>query len=117
MAYNLDFSGWKDARNAMSNSIINQANIAANMIANRANVWNKAISTGIGVAGRMWDNYQKKKEKEEADKLIAANTGLLPDELPTDAAQELSANNKLPEDMTPEEAAALKKFLIEKYNI
>lgn len=117
MAYSLDFSGWKDARNAIAASTINQANIAANMIANRANTWNKAISAGIGAAGRMWDNYQKKKEKEEADKLIAANTGLLPDELPTDVAQELSAKNQLPEDMTPEEAAALKKFLIEKYNI
>lgn len=117
MAYNLDFSGWKDARNAMSNSIMNQANITANMIANRANVWNKAISTGIGVAGRMWDNYQKKKEQEEAAILAKqqANTGLLPDDI--DPAQALSANNQLPEDMTPEEAALLKKYLIEKYNI
>lgn len=117
MAYSLDFSGWKDARNAIAASTINQANIAANMIANRANTWNKAISAGIGAAGRMWDNYQKKKEKEEADKLIAANTGLLPEDTAIDPAQKASANNTLPEEMTPEEAAALKKMLLEKYNI
>ena len=70
MAYNLDFSGWKDMRKAMADSIINQANIAANLIADKAGVLNKIISTGIGAGSRAYSDYRKKKEQEHIQEAV-----------------------------------------------
>ena len=91
MAYNLDFSGWKDARRATADSIINQANIAANLIADKAGVLNKIISTGIGAVSRAY---------------LAANTGLIPEE-------QLAPLRDLDEN----QAELYKQLLFEKYGI
>ena len=105
MAYNLDFSGWKDARRATADSIINQANIAANLIADKAGVLNKIISTGIGAGSRAYSDYRKKKEQEDRFNL-AANTGLIPEE-------QLAPLRDLDED----QAELYKQLLFEKYGI
>lgn len=115
MAYSLDFSGWKDARNAMARSIINQANISANAIADRANVVNKTISSLLGTAAMAYGDYTKNKENEEMFDL-AMRTGLIP-ETSGDFMQDLSSRNALTGDKKTDEEDALlfKKYLMKKY--
>lgn len=72
MAYNLDFSAWKDMRKAMSDSILNQANIEANLIANKYNNLNKMIS---GIAkNALWAYDQRKAYEDEAAAQAAIDT-------------------------------------------
>lgn len=111
--YNLDFSGWSDARKAQRDSIINSANITANMINNKYNTYSKLISTLIGSGALGYSLYKDKqklnKEKQnEIDKTVTdtAVTGLAPDEA-VDPMQVLSATNQL---NTPAEASQFSKL-------
>lgn len=80
MAYNLDFSGWQDMRRAMSDSILNQANIQANVIANRYNTIAKTISS-LG-KNALWAYGESQKAKTDdmtknaTDVARAANNNL-----------------------------------------
>lgn len=119
MGFNLDFSGWKDARQAQAQSIINQANIAANVIANKYNMYNKMISGLTGAAALGYDKYLKRKDTEAAEEALAmtrnSNTGLSYD-AGIDPMQALSASNNLTSDKQRDrERAALIKELMETY--
>ena len=102
MAYNLDFSGWKDMRKAMADSILNQANISANLMAQRANVINKTIS---GLAkNALWAYDQRKTDEDEAAAQAAidtanANNAVLQQQgitgLAIDPMQALSASDQI----------------------
>lgn len=102
MAYNLDFSAWKDMRKAMSDSILNQANIEANLIAQKYNTLNKTIS---GLAkNALWAYDQRKAQEDEAAAQAAidrvnANNAVLQQQgitgLAIDPMQALSASNQI----------------------
>lgn len=103
MAYNLDFSGWQDARRAMADSIINQANIRANLIAQRADVISKTLS---GVAkNALWSHGKADERAAEnaigsamANRAAAEAQGLTG--LAVDPMQALSASGGLTNDAT-----------------
>lgn len=115
MAYNLDFSGWKDARKAQSDSILNQANISANLIAQKQDTINKMISTLGGAALHKYGDWVKKTEAEDMFNM-AARTGLIP-ETSGDIMQDLSSRNAVTGDEALDEKNALlfKKWLMKKY--
>lgn len=87
MAFNLDFSGWKAAREAQAESIINQANIAANLRAQKARNLMNAISAVGGAGIALYD--QRKKKQKEIDQQVLEN-GLV-----IDPAQVASASNQI----------------------
>lgn len=95
MAYNLDFSGWNDARQAMANAIINQGKLDAS----KYNTYSKMISGLTGAIAKAYDNYKK------------GNTGLIPDNM--DPMQFLSASNNLTgdEEKDAEKAELIKQFM------
>lgn len=115
MAYNLDFSGWKDARKAQSDSIMNQATIAANLIAQKQENINKMISTLGGAALHKYSDIEKQKEAEDMFN-AAASTGLLP-ETSGDIMQDLSSRNAITgnEELDERNALLFKKWLMKKY--
>lgn len=115
MAYNLDFSGWKEARKAISDSIINQADIAANLIANKANIRNKTLSSLLGSATSIYGDYKKNKESEDMFNMAIA-TGLIP-ETSGDFMQDLENRNAITGDIAVDEknAKLFKRFLMDKY--
>lgn len=114
MAYNLDFSGWKDMRKAQADSILNQANIAANLIAHRSGNMKKLISGLAGVGIKAYGDYKDAKEEEKMLDL-ASRTGLLPEGM-EDPMQLLSENNALTgdEEVDKENADLLKKWIMQK---
>lgn len=73
MGYNLDFSAWKDMRNAQVQSILNQANIAANLTANKYDTINKTIS-GLAKNG-LWA-YDAAKKQANKDAAMAAYSSM-----------------------------------------
>ena len=102
MGFNLDFSGWKDARAAQRQSIINQAGIAANLIANKYNTINKLAYGLTGAAAEIYDSRKKKREEEDQEAAYNAidaykRTGLAPDQA-YDPMQLLSASGGALED-------------------
>lgn len=115
MAYNLDFSAWKDMRKAQADSIINQANIAANLTAQRANTVNKVISGLAGVGTMAYGDYMKGLQEDKAFD-IASRTGLLPEDA-ADPMQMLSDANLLTGDETKDKKTAglLKKLIMQRY--
>lgn len=105
MAFNLDFSGWKAAREAQRDSILNQAAISANLIADRADQ-TRALISGLGqVAG---DVLTRERQPE-----VAPTANGFQEEL----MQEASSRNWLNDNgelvMTPE----VLEYLRNKYNI
>lgn len=104
MGYNLDFSAWKDMRKAEADSILNQASIAANLTAQRANTVNKVISNLAGVGGLALSDYMKGKEQEQMFD-VAAKTGLVPEM----ADEEALAN------LTDDELKTYRKMMMQKY--
>lgn len=104
MAYNLDFSAWKDMRKAEADSILNQASIAANLTAQKANTINKVISNLTGVGGLALSDYLKGREQEKMFD-VAVKTGLVPE----------MANEKALADLTEDELDAYKKMMMQKY--
>lgn len=119
MGFNLDFSGWKDARQAQAQSIINQANIAANAIANKYNMYSRAISGLAGALALGYDKRKKTADTNAAEEALAmarnSNTGLSYD-AGIDPMQALSASGGLTGDKQRDrERAALIKELMETY--
>lgn len=114
MAYNLDFSGWKDMRKAQADSILNQANIAANLIAHRSGNVKKLISGLAGVGTKAYGDYKAAKEEEKMFDL-ASKTGLLPEGM-DDPMQILSEHNALTgdEEVDKENADLLRKWIMQK---
>ena len=72
MGYNLNFSGWQDMRRAMADSIINQANIKANLIAQKYDTIAKTAS-GLLKNG-LWA-YSMKDPKAAEEALATAEAG------------------------------------------
>ena len=103
MAYNLDFSGWKDAREAMYKSIINQADIRANLIANKYDTIAKTLS---GVAKNALWSYGKADERAAENAIGQAMENRAAAEaqgltgLAVDPMQALSASGGLTNDAT-----------------
>lgn len=119
MGFNLDFSGWKDARKAQAQSILNQAQLSANVIANRYNMYNKMISGLTGALALGYDKYLKNADSNAAEEALAmarnSNTGLSYD-TGIDPMQALSASGGLTGDKQRDrERAALIKELMETY--
>lgn len=72
MGYNLNFSGWQDMRRAVADSIINQANIKANLIAQKYDTIAKTAS-GL-VKNGLWAYGMKQNANDKKAALEAINT-------------------------------------------
>lgn len=105
MAYNLNFSGWQDMRRAVSDSIINQANIRANLIAQKYDTIAKTASgllkNGLWMYGMKQDLNDKNAATSALDKARKSNEALAANGvtgLAIDPMQALSASGGLTED-------------------
>lgn len=76
MAYELDFSGWSDARRAMYDSIINQANISANLTAQKYDTINKTASSLLKNALWAYGEMDQAAAEKAANTIGAANANL-----------------------------------------
>lgn len=102
MGFNLDFSGWSDARKAMHDSIIEQGRLSANVISKKYDTINKVISGLTGAAARAYSNYKADQAQADLDAAYNAidaykRTGLVPDQ-GYDPMQLLSASGGALED-------------------
>lgn len=119
MGFNLDFSGWKDARQAQAQSILNRAQLSANVIANRYNMYNKLLSGATRTLTFGLDRYLRNEDTDAAEGALTtarnSNTGLSYD-AGIDPMQALSASNNLTGNSKRDrERAALIKELMETY--
>lgn len=98
MGYNLNFSGWQDARRAMADSIINQANIKANLIAQKYDTIAKTAS-GLLKNGLWAYSMRDPKVAEEALAAAGAGNSALQQQgytgLAVDPMQALSTSNNI----------------------
>lgn len=102
MGFNLDFSGWSDARRAMRDSIIEQGNLSANVISKQYETINKAISGLTGAAAQIYGNYKADQAQADLDAAYDAinaykRTGLAADQA-YDPMQLLSISGGVLED-------------------
>lgn len=95
MGYNLNFSGWQDMRRAISDSIINQANIKANLIAQKYNTIAKTASGLLKNGLWIYDQSQRKKEEEALAQAKMAADQQVANGFEVDPMQALSASNNI----------------------